>query len=107
MTCLPRSLPTGVAVLHVDDPSAPVPEDMEPFLLDPAGFDPGRLTNERVRRDLIKICEELDPLVAPILDQRPENLTGLIGAASTRRPLPPQMPARHPAPLGNLSKQRG
>lgn len=56
--------------------------------------------------DLDELRLDLDPSLAPLPNLEPQDLTGLVGAVSDRRLLPPQEPVRDAAPLGFLGEQR-
>ena len=94
------------ATLHVDD--LPVAHRQHLKTLDPsaAGLNPASRPDDLVP-DLGELGLHLGSPVASLLDLKPENLTGLVGAVSDGRVLPPQVPVRDTAPFRTVREQRG
>ena len=59
------------------------------------------------RHEKVSLGLHFDPTLAPLLDLKRQDLTGLVGAVSDRRPFPPQQAMRDAAPLRILREQRG
>ena len=61
--------------------------------------------DELVIADLRKRRLDFDPSLAPLLDLKRQDLTGLLWAVSDRAPFPPQEAVRHAPPLCILREQ--
>ena len=95
----------GGAVLHVDDLPVPHAQYLIPLDSRAIGNEPVRGSDDLVA-DLRELWLHLDPSLAPLLDLKLENLTGLVGAVSGGCVFPPQMTARDTTPLRVLCEQR-
>src|SRR5690348_17329259 len=77
------------------------------LVVSPFGVVPVRAPDDLVVGDLAVFSALGDALcAAPLLDREPQDLTGLVGAASARRALPEEEPARNPTPFRLLSEER-
>ena len=88
----------GGAALHVDDLAVAEREDLEAFVAPAIGSKPLRRADDLVA-DLGELRLHGDPSLAPLVDLKVQDLTGLIGTVSNRCALPPQMAVRDAAPL--------
>jgi hypothetical protein len=91
--------------LHVSDLAVPerkylVPLDVSALVVAP----------DRRPDDLVAHLRELRPnlrrLASTVLDLEPQDLTGLVRAASARDPLPPEMTDGDSSPLCVVGKER-
>jgi HD-GYP domain-containing protein (c-di-GMP phosphodiesterase class II) len=71
------------------------------------GIEPPGRADHPVVADEREFRLPLDPPSAAGPNRVAQDLTGLVGPASRRRPLPPQVAVRHAPPLGILRKQGG
>jgi hypothetical protein len=96
--------PAGLTALHVNDLAVSDRQHLEP--LDRPSVSP----RQRCRADDLVADErelglDLGRRSSALLSLKGENLTGLVGAASRRRLLPPEVTVRDAAPLGVLSEE--
>ena len=96
-----------LAVLPVNDPAAADGHDVVALVLAPVFADPDEGTDHLVFADRRVVgLDQGRPSLVP-RDPLLQGLTGLVGAVSGGRVLPPEVSARDPAPLCVISEQRG
>ena len=94
----PFSFLTASEPLHVDDPARANREDHEPLLVAPFTDRPlGR--PDYLVADLSEARHNRLGRLAALMQQIPQDLTGLVRTVSTGSALPPKMPAGRAAPL--------
>lgn len=99
----------GGAALHVDDLSVAECQDLEALVPSSIRSEPLGRADDLVGADLGELRLNLDPALAPLLDLEPQDLTGLIGAVSGGRSLPPEVAVRNATPLvlvGDQGRER-
>jgi hypothetical protein len=92
--------------LHVYDLAIAESEHLEALMPTTVGAHPLGGADELVIADLRERRLDFDPSLAPFFDLKRQDLTGLVGAVSDRRPLPPQEAMWDAAPLRFLREQR-
>jgi len=95
----------GGAALHVDDLPVAECQDLESLIALSIGSEPLGRADDLVVADLGELGLNLDAALAALLDLELQDLTGLVGAASGRRSLPPEMAVRNAAPFGLVGDQ--
>ena len=95
------------AALHVDDLVVSEGDHLEAFLSPPVAAGPRRRADDRVGSELSELRLHLDAPIAALLDLELQDLTGLVGSASGRCLLPPEVSVRQAAPLGVVREQGG
>jgi hypothetical protein len=104
--CEALGFAAGGAALHVDDLPVAECQDLEALVASSIRFQPLGRADDLVGADLGELRLNLDPALAPLLDLERQDLTGLLGAVSGGRSLPPEMAVRDATPLVLLSDQR-
>jgi hypothetical protein len=104
--CEALGFAAGGAALHVDDLPVAECQDLETLLASSIGSEPLGRADDLVGADLSEPGLNLDASLAALLDLELQDLTGLVGAASGRRLLPPEVAMRNAAPLVLVSDQR-
>src|SRR3982074_2684450 len=87
------------AALHVHDLAIAESEHLEALMSNAVGAQPPGGADDLVSADPCELGPDFDPSLAPLLDLKRQDLTGLVGAVSDRRPFPPQEAMRDAAPL--------
>lgn len=80
------------AALQVDDLPLAEGQDLEAFVAAPVRAEPVGRADDHVVADAGELRLHLDAAVAALPDLEGQDLTGLVGAASRRRVLPPITP---------------
>jgi hypothetical protein len=105
-TCEALGLSAGGETLKVDDLVIAEGDHLEALLPPTIRTQPVSRSDDRVLSDLSELGRDLDSVLAPLLNLEPQDLTGLVGAASGRGELPPQMAVRYPSPLRLFCEER-
>lgn len=98
-------LPSGGAALHVDDLAVAQRQHLEALVPLPVFSDPLRRADDLVVAYLRELRLYLEPVLAPLLDLKRQDLTGLVRASSGGCVLPPEVTVGHPPPLGVVRQQ--
>jgi len=104
--CEALGFTAGGAALHVDDLPVAECQDLESLVALSVGSEPLGRADDLVVADLDELGLNLDAALATLLDLELQDLTGLVGAASGGRSLPPEVAMRHTTPLVLVSDQR-
>lgn len=99
--------PAGRAALHVDDLAAVDRQDLEVLVLGSVRVTPGGRADQLVVADHRELGFDREAGPAVLGDLERQDLTGLVGAVSGGRVLPPQVTVRDAAPFGVVGEERG
>jgi hypothetical protein len=91
--------------LHVDDLAVTNGEHLEALDAPAISSEPGSRTDDLIA-DLPELRLHLGPSLASLLNLESQDLTGLVGTASSGRAFPPQVTMRDPAPFVLRRDQR-
>ena len=103
----PLGLPAGRAALHVDDLAVSEREHLEALLPHSGLVHPSGGADDEVVGDSGELGLDVDSAVASFADLEGQDLTGLVGAVSGRRPFPPQVAVWDAAPLALVCDELG
>lgn len=103
----PLGLAAGRAALHVDDLAVTEREHLKALLPRAGLVHPQRGADDHVVADSGEFGLHVDSPGAAFVDLEGQDLTGLVGPVSGRRPLPPQMATGDAAPFALVGDQLG